>query len=572
MKWIKEMFGLTEQGARGLVKASFSSFLMYCAYMVPIFVIMYFVENVLQGQNLKAMYFAGGILVLALFMYAILHYNYNTLFTETYKESANLRIEIANLLKRLPISYFSRHDTSDLSQTIMKDVGDIEHAMSHAIPQTIGFGVYFIIVGISMLIGNPILGLCILLPIVGSFLLLVLSKRMQIKATTKYYEALRENSEAFQEAIELQQEIRSYGRVDMTKESLMKQMERSEKTHILAEIYQAIPTILSGSILRFSLGITILVGSILYFRGQVSLLYFLGYLIAASKIIEGVNGIYLNLAEIMYIDARIKRIKELGEVEIQGGEELPLDTYDIALNEVEFSYQEGVKVIDKVSFLAKQNEVTALVGPSGCGKTTLLKLMSRLYDYDAGNILLEGKEINKIETEHLFEKISIVFQEVLLFNTSIMENIRVGKREASDEEVKEAAKLANCDDFIERLPEGYNTIIGENGNQLSGGERQRLSIARAFLKNAPIIILDEVAASLDIENERKIQESLSRLTRGKTLIVISHRLKSIEEADKIVVLNQGRVEAVGDHEELSQNCKLYQSMLEKSRATEEYQY
>lgn len=572
MKRIKEMFGLTEQGARGLTKASFSSFLMYFAYMAPIFLVMYFIEKALEEQNLRVMYFLGGILVLALPMYAIIHYNYNTLYTETYKESSNLRIEIANLLKSLPLSYFSKHDTSDLSQTIMKDVADIEHAMSHAIPQAIGFGMYFIVIGILMLLGNPILGLCILLPILGSFLLLIISKQMQIKATTKYYGILRENSEAFQEAIELQQEIRSYGRVEVTKECLMKQMERTEKIHIGTEIYQAIPVTLSGLVLRLSLGITILVGSVLYFQGGVSLVYFLGYLIAASKIIEGVNGLYLNIAEIMYMDARIKRIKELRQVEIQGGENFSFDTYDITLENVEFCYQEGVKVIDKVSFLAKQNEVTALVGPSGCGKTTLLKLISRLYDYDAGSILIEGKEINEIETEDLFEKISIVFQEVLLFNNSIMENIRIGKREASDEEVKEAAKLANCDEFIEKLPEGYNTIIGENGSQLSGGERQRLSIARAFLKNAPIIILDEVAASLDIENEMKIQESLSRLIQGKTLIVISHRLKSIEKADNIVVLNQGRVEASGKHEDLLRNCKLYQTMLEKSRAAEEYQY
>ena len=301
-------------------------------------------------------------------------------------------------------------------------------------------------------------------------------------------------------------------------------------------------------------------------------MYLIGYIIAAARIIDAVAGVEMNLAELMYIDARVKRINELRETKTQEGEPASLQHYDIQFKDVEFSYNGEQKIIDGISFMAEQNKVTALVGPSGCGKTTVLRLASRLYDYDKGQILIDGKDIAQIDTDSLFDKISIVFQDVGLFNTSIMENIRIGNKNASDSAVKEAARLANCADFIEALPDGYNTVIGENGSRLSGGERQRLSIARALLKNAPIIILDEISASLDVENEMKIQESLNTLIKGKTVIIISHRLKSIENVDKIIVMNQGKVDAEGTHAELLQKSALYKSMIEKSGLTERYTY
>ncbi|EFI41421.1 ABC transporter ATP-binding protein [Peptoniphilus sp. oral taxon 386] len=569
---IKKMFGLTETGARGLVRASISSFFMYLAYMAPIILIMYFIQGLIENNLNGINFYIVGILVLAIAMYAIIYINYNTLYMEVYKESANLRIEIANILKALPLSYFSKHDISDLSQAVMKDVSDIEHAMSHAIPQVIGFIIYLIVISIMMLTGNFKLGLCVIIPVVLSFIMLILSKKFQIYGTTKYYKNLRENSESFQEAIELQQEIKSYGQSEKVAEDLNRKVEKTEKIHIASEFYQAIPVSLSSSVLRFTLGLTILFGSILYIRGEVSLLYLIGYLAAASKIIDGVSGLYMNIAEILYIDARIKRIQELRGVQLQGGEKFDIKQYDIEFKDVEFSYNDERKVIDKVSFIAKQNEVTALVGPSGCGKTSILRLMSRLYDYDKGQIIIDGKEIKNIDTDSLFEKISIVFQDVTLFNTSVMENIRIGNKNASDEDVIKAAKLANCNEFIEKLPDGYNTFIGENGSKLSGGERQRISIARAILKDAPIIILDEISASLDVENEMKIQEGLNTLIKNKTVVIISHRLKSIEKADKIVVLENGKVESIGKHDELMKTSKLYNRMIQRSNITEEYLY
>lgn len=287
---------------------------------------------------------------------------------------------------------------------------------------------------------------------------------------------------------------------------------------------------------------------------------------------DGVNGLYLNMAEIMYIDARMKRIQELRKLRKQSGKKMELSSYEIEFQGVSFSYQKDYKVIDTLSFVAKQNEVTAFVGPSGCGKTTVLRLISRLYDYDNGKILIGGKEIANIDIDCFFENISIVFQEVLLFNTSVMENIRMGKKSATDEEVIQAAKLANCHEFISNLPEGYQSMIGENGSKLSGGERQRISIARAILKDAPIILLDEISASLDVENEMKIQESLKYLLKNKTVIIISHRMKSIEKADKIVVMHQGKVESIGRHEELLKISPIYRNMLEKSNMTENFRY
>lgn len=572
IKKIQKMFALTESGAKGLLRASFYSTLQPAAFMLPMMIVMLFAQGILEDNLRPLKFFITGIVIVAAIMYVILYATYNSLYKETYKESANLRIEIADILKSLPLSYFSKHDISDLSQAILSDVGTIEHALSHAIPEAFGMALYLLIIGAALFVMNPKLSLCIILPIVGSLCLLLLSKKMQILETGKYHKKLRETSEAFQEVIELQQEIKSYGRTEDVKQKLIKEVQDGEKMHIPVELAQALPTATATSILVFMIGFTLLFGVPMLLNGEVSLLFLLGYIIAAAKIKDAVSSLYMNLAEIMYIDSRIKRIKELREVKLQSGEKAELKTYNIEFKDVEFSYNADRKVINGLSFTAKQGEVTALVGPSGCGKTSVLRLMSRLYDYDKGQILIDGKDIAKIDTDSLFDKISIVFQDVMLFNTTVMENIRIGNKNATDDEVKEAARLANCSEFIESLPDGYNTVIGENGSKLSGGERQRLSIARAFLKNAPIIILDEISASLDVENEMKIQESLNTLIKNKTVVIISHRLKSVENADKIIVLDNGKLNAEGTHKQLMENSALYRSMIEKSGMTEVYTY
>lgn len=568
----KRYFALTDKGASDLVKASFASFSVYIVNMIPAILLMILFDELVLGNVKSNVFYISFSIIILVLMYLLLRIEYNTLYNATYKESANLRMDIADTLSKLPLSYFSKHNLSDLSQTIMADVTAIEHAMSHAIAKTIGFFMFFPLVSILLLKGNLKLGLSVVLPIIIGFLLIVWSKKIQLRGNVKYYTKLRDNSDSFQEAIELHQEIKSFGLTKNIKNSLYKKMEEGEKIHLKAEFTAAVPLLLSGLVVQVAFAIVILVGMGLLLKGEINILYLIGYILASIKIKEGVDGVSQNIAELYYIDSMINRIKEIRSTEIQKGEDKEIMDYDIELKNVSFTYNDDTKVLKDISFTANQNEVTALIGMSGCGKTSILRLISRLYDYDGGKITIGGVDIKDISTKSLFKKISIVFQDVTLFNTSIKENIRIGNKKATDKEVKEAARLANCEEFINRLPNGYDTVIGENGATLSGGERQRISIARAFLKNAPIIILDEIAASLDVDNEKKIQESLNELTKNKTVIIISHRLKSIENVDKIVVIDNGEVEAFGNHKELISISKTYNNLVEKAKLAEVFKY
>jgi len=349
-------------------------------------------------------------------------------------------------------------------------------------------------------------------------------------------------------------------------------MEESEKVHI-KENNKLIRILGFSSAFGFiSIASCILVGIMLLMNGEINIIYLIGYLLAAIKIKDMVDGIEELLGEIFYLDPKIKRIKDIRKFKTQKGKDTKLKNFDIQLENVSFSYDKDTPILKDVSFVAKQGQVTAIVGASGCGKTSILRLVSRLYDYDKGKIMICGKDIKEISTDSLFDNISIVFQDVTLFNSSVMENIRIGNKNATDAEVKEAAKLAGCTDFIKKMENGYDTLIGENGAELSGGERQRLSIARAFLKDAPILLLDEIAASLDVDNEEKIQESLNKLIKNKTVIIISHRLKSIENVDKIVVIDNGKVEREGTHIELLNKSKVYSNLIEKTQKAESFVY
>ena len=516
-------------------------------------------------------YIVMGVLTLVL-MYILLSKEYVSLYNATYKESANLRKGIAENLADLPLAYFSKHDLSDLSQTIMSDVERIEHAMSHSIPKVVGMWIFFPLMGLMMLIGNWKMGLAAIIPTLLCFLITPLAKQKEVFEYSKYFGVLRENSELFQEAIELQQEISSFNQSDKVKKTLYKKMEESERAHFKVELLSMIAVGLSSSLSYISVAVVIAVGIQLLSHGEISLLYLIGYIIGTIKVKELFDISIEGMTEMSYIEPAVRRIKEIKSAVLQEGEDTELKSYDIEFNHVSFSYDKATKVLKDVSFTAKQGEVTALVGVSGSGKTSVLRVVSRLYDYDGGSILIDGKDIKNISTDSLFKKISIVFQDATLFNTSILENIRLGRESATDEEVKEVAILANCLDFIEKLPEGFNTKVGENGTELSGGERQRLSIARAFLKDAPILILDEISASLDVDNEKKIQDSLNKLIKNKTVIIISHRLKSIENVDKIVVIDDGRVETAGTHKQLLEQSKVYKNLIEKTNLAEEFSY
>lgn len=567
-----KQFALTDKGAGNLVKASFASFFVYVANMLPAILLMFLVNDLVLGNtNSKTFYVCFCILVFIV-IYLLFNREYSLLYDSAYKESANLRVDLANSLRKLPLSYFSRHNLSDLSQTIMTDVAGIEHAMSQAMAKAIAFFMFLPIVAILLLIRNVKLGLAVIIPIVIAILLIVLSKKITVRENAKYYARLRDNSDSLQEAIELQQEIKSFGLTKKVKSDLYRKMEEGEKVHLKYEFSAVIPILLSGFVMQLTFAIVILVGTGLLLRGEINILYLIAYLLVSIKMKEALDGVNANVEELYYIDAMINRIKEIRDTEIQKGEDQEIASYDIELEQVSFSYNDDTAVLNNVSFTANENEATALVGMSGCGKTSVLRLISRLYDYSGGKIKIGGMDIKGVSTKSLFKKISIVFQDVTLFNTSILENIRIGNKHASDLEVKEAARLANCEEFINRLPQGYDTQIGENGATLSGGERQRLSIARAFLKNAPIIILDEIAASLDVDNEKKIQESLNQLTKSKTVIIISHRMKSVENANKIVVIDQGKVEAFGNHSELLKTSRIYNNLVEKARLAEVFEY
>lgn len=570
--YYKKRYALSEQGAKNLTKATIYCFLTYCINLGPMMILMGLINQLVLGNVSSTLQYIVMAILTLVFMYILLSEEYVSLYNSTYKESANLRKGIAENLAQLPLAYFSKHDLSDLSQTIMSDVERVEHSMSHSIPKVVAMWLFFPLMGLIMLIGNWKLGLAAIIPTLLSFMINPLAKQKEVSEYSRYFNVLRDNSELFQETIELQQEISSFNQADKVKKNLYKKMEESERIHLKVEIVPMLAVGISSSLSYISLAVVLAVGIQLLIHNEISLLYLIGYLIGAIKVKELFDVSREGMTEMSYIEPAIVRIKEIKNAALQEGKDTDLSSYDIEFKNVSFAYNKDAKVLKDVSFTAKQGEVTALVGISGSGKTSVLRLISRLYDYDTGSILIDGKDIKNISTESLFKNVSIVFQDVTLFNTSIMENIRLGRESATDEEVKEAARLANCMDFIEKLPDGFNTLIGENGAELSGGERQRISIARAFLKDAPVLILDEISASLDVDNEKKIQDSLNKLIKDKTVIIISHRLKSIENVNKIVVIDEGVVETSGNHDELIKDSKVYKNLIEKTKLAEAFNY
>ena len=570
--YYKKRYALSEQGAKNLTKATIYCFLTYCINLGPMMILMGLINQLVLGNVSSTLQYIVMAILTLVFMYTLLSEEYVSLYNSTYKESANLRKGIAENLAQLPLAYFSKHDLSDLSQTIMSDVERVEHSMSHSIPKVVAMWLFFPLMGLIMLIGNWKLGLAAIIPTLLSFMINPLAKQKEVSEYSRYFNILRDNSELFQETIELQQEISSFNQADKVKKNLYKKMEESERIHLKVEVLPMLAVGISSSLSYISLAVVLAVGIQLLIHNEISLLYLIGYLIGAIKVKELFDVSREGMTEMSYIEPAIVRIKEIKNAALQEGKDTDLSSYDIEFKNVSFAYNKDAKVLKDVSFTAKQGEVTALVGISGSGKTSVLRLISRLYDYDTGSILIDGKDIKNISTESLFKNVSIVFQDVTLFNTSIMENIRLGRESATDEEVKEAARLANCMDFIEKLPDGFNTLIGENGAELSGGERQRISIARAFLKDAPVLILDEISASLDVDNEKKIQDSLNKLIKDKTVIIISHRLKSIENVNKIVVIDEGVVETSGNHDELIKDSKVYKNLIEKTKLAEAFNY
>lgn len=562
---------MSEQGAKNLQKSIFSHTILNLTKMFPpiigfVFLFQYLgsLEGIPASVELTLVDYIVIILVMLLVMFFVARWDYVRLYDNVYNESANSRIDIANRLKKLPLSYFGKRDVSDLSATMMSDLNLYEQIFSHSVPHIYATSISTVIISVMILAYNWQLGLAALWVIPVSLLLFSLSKKKQRNDVNAYVKTSRDVLDGLQEQIDQIQEIKSYNLEERTLNEFYHKMDGNTRNKVKMELSAGIATALAGMLMKLGIVSVAIVGANMLIAGQINILVYIAYLILTASIYVPIEGILSFMAMIVTLDGVVARIKEIKTMPIQEGkQEMNPRDYSIDFKDVVFGY-EDYTVINGVSFTAKQGEVTALIGASGSGKTTLTKLAARFWDIQQGKILLGGEDISQIDPETLLKNYAIVFQDVVLFNASIKDNIRIGKKGATDEEVTRVAKIARCDEFIDRMPDGIDTVIGENGERLSGGERQRISIARALLKDAPIILMDEATASLDVENESLIQEALSELIKEKTVIVIAHRMRTIRGANKIVLLHQGKIEAMGTDAELQVQSATYRKMLEKS--------
>ncbi len=562
---------MSEQGAKNLQKSIFSHTILNLTKMFPpiigfVFLFQYLgsLEGIPAPVELTLVDYIVIILVMLLVMFFVARWDYVRLYDNVYNESANSRIDIANRLKKLPLSYFGKRDVSDLSATMMSDLNLYEQIFSHSVPHIYATSISTVIISVMILAYNWQLGLAALWVIPVSLLLFSLSKKKQRNDVNAYVKTSRDVLDGLQEQIDQIQEIKSYNLEERTLNEFYHKMDGNTRNKVKMELSAGIATALAGMLMKLGIVSVAIVGGNMLIAGQINILVYIAYLILTASIYVPIEGILSFMAMIVTLDGVVARIKEIKTMPIQEGkQEMNPRDYSIDFKDVVFGY-EDYTVINGVSFTAKQGEVTALIGASGSGKTTLTKLAARFWDIQQGKILLGGEDISQIDPETLLKNYAIVFQDVVLFNASIKDNIRIGKKGATDEEVTRVAKIARCDEFIDRMPDGIDTVIGENGERLSGGERQRISIARALLKDAPIILMDEATASLDVENESLIQEALLELIKEKTVIVIAHRMRTIRGADKIVLLHQGKIEAMGTDAELRVQSATYRKMLEKS--------
>ncbi len=491
---------------------------------------------------------AAGLMVV---MLVVSRWQYDSTYTTVYNESAQRRISLAEKLRRLPLAFFGERNLSDLTSTIMEDCMQLETTFSHAIPQLFASMLSIVIVAVGMFCYDWRLAIAVFWVVPLALVVLLVSRNRMDKAFTRLYHIKRDVSEQIQEGLECVQEIKSYNGEDEYNQRFDQRLKVLEKELVANDLLAGSFVNLSAVLLKLGMPTVIVVGAWMLQRGDVSVFVYLAFLLVSAMVYNPILDVCSHLAILTFLDVRIKRMKEMEAMPIQTGDtEVEVSNYDIEFRNVSFAYEAEKQVFHNVSFTARQGEITALVGPSGGGKSTTAKLAARFWDINGGQILLGGKDILSIDPEALLQNYAVVFQDVLLFNASIADNIRIGKRDATDEEVQRVARLAQCDDFINRMPQGYDTVIGENGETLSGGERQRISIARALLKDAPIILLDEATASLDAENETKIQTAISELVQGKTVIIIAHRMRTVLGADHIVVLDGGTVCEQGRPEEL----------------------
>jgi len=571
LETIKRRFALSTKGAKDFCKGTFFTVLLDIVLMLPAVYVFVFLDDYLRPVFNPSSSVAHGVgyylllgVVFMLIMFFIAVVQYRSTYTTVYDESANRRISLAEKLRKLPLAFFGEKSLSDLTTTIMQDCTDLEHEFSHSVPQLFASIISITLIAIGMFFYNWELSIALFWVVPVALIMILIAKKKISKDFKRNYQDKRNVTEQIQEGLDTIQEIKSYNQEEDYLEKLDLKLKEYERTQTKGELLTGIFVNGSQSILKLGLASVIIAGAVLLTTGSVDMFTYLIFMVIGSRVYVPVNEVMSNIAVLVYLDVRIDRMNEMEALPIQqGNTDFTPQGYDIEFHNVDFSYESGKQVLRDVSFTAKQGEITALVGPSGSGKSTAAKLAARFWDIQSGKILLGNQDISTIDPETLLKNYSVVFQDVVLFNASVKDNIRIGKRDATDEEIMHAAHLARCDEFVNKMPQGYNTIIGENGETLSGGERQRVSIARALLKDAPIVLLDEATASLDVENETKIQAGISELIRNKTVLLIAHRMRTVANADKIVVLDNGGVAEAGTPEELKLRKGIFSRMVKR---------
>lgn len=570
---IMKKYALSRQGAKDLVIATISCVVHNLTLMLPVSLLYLLVSDLYAGgvpQNHLWIYIVGmaAAVLLILFSY---RWVYGATYYATYQESSVRRISLAEKLRKLPLSFFGKRDLSDLTTTIMADCTTLEQSFSHWIPEFFGSMISTVIVAVCLFIFDWRLALAALWVLPVSLAIVAFSGKVQNYFTRRQTEAKLAVAEGIQEALETMRDLKSNNAEEKYLKGLDKKIDLQEKRMIASELGGALFVVPAGMILKLGIGTVALVGGMLLANNAITVLTFFMYLLVVSRLYDPLSSSLQNLAAIISTNIPIERMNEIETYPVQPGTaDLKTHGYDIVFDNVSFAYNTGEQVLYGVSFTAKQGEVTALIGPSGGGKSTAARLAARFWDADSGKITIGGTDVKTVDPEKLLSAYSIVFQDVTLFNNTVMENIRIGRQGATDEEVLAAAREAQCDEFVEKLPEGYRTMIGENGSALSGGERQRISIARALLKDSPVILLDEATASLDAENETHIQRAISRLVKGKTVLIIAHRMRTVEGADKLVLLKDGKVAEQGSPEELLAKGGIYAKMYKLQQQSGEW--
>lgn len=569
LKYFQNKYAMSEKGSKDLFLAIIWTVIMDISFIAPVVLGFKFLDEYIRlllnpSNNSKdsITYYVVMSVSFFLVMLVIAYFQYNSAYTKIYEESARRRISLAETLRKLPLAFFEKKDIADLSSTIMEDATQIEMLFSHSVPQIYAAVTTVFIMGVMMFFYNWQLSLAVFGVVPVAVLVFYMSRKLQNTMHAKLYDIKRDIADKIQEGLDSAHEIKSYNKEEAYSNALNSKLDYFETIMIKGELLIGAAINLSYVFLKLGLPSVVLYGAYLLSTGSVNIFTYLVFLVVTARIYNPIMEAMNNFALLLYLNVRIQRMKEMDEMPRQDGKsEIYPKNYDIEFKNVDFSYQDGVQTLKNVSFTAKQGDVTALVGPSGGGKSTIAKLSARFWDIDKGVITLGGEDISLIDPESLLSYYSIVFQDVTLFNSSVMDNIRLGKKDASDEEVIKAAQLAQCDEFVKKLPQGYNTLIGENGERLSGGERQRISIARAILKDAPIILLDEATASLDAENESKIQSALGELVKNKTVLIIAHRMRTVLGADKIVVIKDGIIAETGTPLKLKEKQGIFSSML-----------